>query len=352
MNVLFIDQFSELGGAQQCLLDLLPAVEKQGWRAHALLPGDGPLIRRLQAAGVDLVKSIRGCPYDLVYVNGPRVLPRAVLSVRRRAPLLFHAHSYLDRALAAWLVGRSLRYSRAGVIAVSRFVAEPLARYVPAHRLHIVPNGTADMGFRRRTFETPLRIGILGRLSPEKGQAEFLRAAALIHGASFVVCGASAWSDPAYARELNRLAHGLPVAFLGWRDDIATVLHGLDLLLIPSRNEGMSRVLAEAFSAGVPVVAFPARAVSDLIDDGETGFLTAGCTPEALAACVLHVAADPARLQKVAHNARAQWERHYQIRAYRERVVELMRQAVTGTARPPQYTEAPPLSVSADIRTG
>lgn len=51
MRVLFIDQYSELGGAQQCLLDLLPAVRESGWEAHAAVPGKGPLGERLSSMG-------------------------------------------------------------------------------------------------------------------------------------------------------------------------------------------------------------------------------------------------------------------------------------------------------------
>ena len=51
MKILFLDQFSELWGAQRCLLDLLPAVAEHGWHATVALPGKGPLIGRLRAAG-------------------------------------------------------------------------------------------------------------------------------------------------------------------------------------------------------------------------------------------------------------------------------------------------------------
>ena len=41
MNILFLDQYSDLGGAQACLLDLMPAIQAQGWSAQAVLPGHG-----------------------------------------------------------------------------------------------------------------------------------------------------------------------------------------------------------------------------------------------------------------------------------------------------------------------
>src|SRR5579859_8167135 len=51
MTILFLDQFSDLGGAQRCLLDLLPAVRDRGWRAHVAAPGDGPLRTHAEKLG-------------------------------------------------------------------------------------------------------------------------------------------------------------------------------------------------------------------------------------------------------------------------------------------------------------
>src|SRR6266545_952744 len=118
MRILFVDQFGELGGAQQCLLDLLPAVLMRGWRATICAPR-GLLLERARSLGVE-VQAIACGPYahgrksfvdvfgflrdtpqvaaklraqaaDLLYVNGPRVLPAAALDPR--SPVLFHAHS-------------------------------------------------------------------------------------------------------------------------------------------------------------------------------------------------------------------------------------------------------------------
>ena len=63
MNILFLDQFSDLGGAQRCLLDLLPAVRERGWRAHVAAPGDGELRGRAVALGAEF-HPIRCGPYE------------------------------------------------------------------------------------------------------------------------------------------------------------------------------------------------------------------------------------------------------------------------------------------------
>jgi glycosyltransferase involved in cell wall biosynthesis len=366
MNILFLDQFSELGGAQRCLLDLLPAIEERGWRAHAALPGDGPLIDLLRSrnvgveripcgpyrsgskSGADFLRFpgdvwrqtrvIRGLlrrhAVDLIYVNGARVLPAAALAARGRVPVLFHVH-FPIRGYAARLAGLSLRRADATVAACCRFVALPLRRYVPRGRLRVIVNGTPDAGFRERAFGAGgrWRIGVIGRIAPEKGQTKLLQAAALLAPgfpeARFVICGAPLWAKRKYYDEVRRLAQGLPVDFLEWQDDVAPILAELDLLVIPSGEEGMPRILLEAFSAGLPVVAFPASGIPEAIEDDATGFLVPESSPEALAARIRGLTSgDPERLARVARHARDEWERCYTLAAYREEITGLMRDLV------------------------
>src|SRR5579872_5171028 len=56
MEILFLDQFSVMGGAQICLLDVLDAVEKRDWHAHVALPGDGPLAEQVRSRGLAVDK--------------------------------------------------------------------------------------------------------------------------------------------------------------------------------------------------------------------------------------------------------------------------------------------------------
>ncbi len=128
MNILFIDQFTDPGGAQCCLMDLLPEVKCRGWNPHLLAPGNGELARWCRAGEIpvhtlplrscsngtktamDLLRYsfdvprmsaairrlVRSRAIDLIYVNGPRPLP-AVAGLSRcswsRVPVIFHAHS-------------------------------------------------------------------------------------------------------------------------------------------------------------------------------------------------------------------------------------------------------------------
>ena len=211
MNILFLDQFSDLGGAQQCLLDLIPAVQNAGWQPHVALPGDGRLLSRLGDMGVPthpiqcgpyssgrkssadtlrfacqlpfliaaIRKLARRLKADLLYVNGSRVLPAAAWCASGRLPLVYHCHNRLEQRSAQRLAGLSIRLARAEVVTCCRFAAEPLTSYTRAVTIHLVHNGVPPSPdpFPNSSRESFTRIGLVGRIGPEKGQMEFLQAA-------------------------------------------------------------------------------------------------------------------------------------------------------------------------------
>jgi glycosyltransferase involved in cell wall biosynthesis len=132
------------------------------------------------------------------------------------------------------------------------------------------------------------------------------------------------FSPESYVSEVHRLAEGLPVEFTGWREDVGAVLRDLDLLLVPSTAaEATTRVIIEAFSAGVPVVAYANGGIPEIVRDGDNGFLVQDRSPEALAARVKDAMA--ADLDEIARRARADWERKFTIRRYREEMTGVYR---------------------------
>lgn len=370
MNVLCLDQFSELGGAQRCLLELLPAFARRGWSAHVAAPGNGGLFPQAAALGAttdriqcgpyssgrksfaDMARFasetpglarairvlVRRYDADLIYVNGPRLLPAVALAARQGPPVLFHSHSFLDgyaRRMAGW----PLRMARAALVASCRFVAAPLLPYC-GNRARVVYNGVRQMALtgRARTAPDPqaeYRIGVMGRISPEKGQADFLRAARSLHQdfpqCRFVVCGAPLFSDPAavwYGAELEALAAGLPVEFTGWKENVDDVLAALDLLVVPSAPvDATPRVILEAFAAGVPVLAFASGGIPEIVEHSVTGFLAGERSPTALASAMGGLLREPDRMREVAERALAKARGEFNLERYREQMLAAMESA-------------------------
>jgi glycosyltransferase involved in cell wall biosynthesis len=366
-RLLILDQFSQLGGAQRCLLDLLPAFLEAGYATHLAVPGDGPLadgarsrgavVHRIPCGaytsghkswmdtgrfGVDLPRQAWRIAslaskhrIDLIYVNGPRLLPAAAVGAHGR-PVVFHAHSVVTQAAVARLTRWALRSTNATVIAACRFVLGPLTGVVEPERSRVIYNGVAPVGCarRRHSDNDPWRVGVIGRIAPEKGQLEFVQAARLMlrqrrWRCEFVVCGDALFSNPQYSRSVRAEAEGLPIEFTGWRDDIGGVLSTLDLVVVPSAAvEATTRVILEAFSAGVPVVAFRSGGIPEIIEDGVTGVL---CLPTArdLASKLLELFSNGgALLDCISARAQAAFAARFSLDRYRSEVLDAVGRAM------------------------
>jgi len=378
VKILFLDQFSEMGGAQRVLVDTIDAALERGWCAHAALPPGGPLAEQLRQRHIEIheipcgpyesgtksvpdmlqfafdlrrqIQVLRAVTarthFDLMYVNGPRILAAATFANAGRAPLLFHLHYPIHQRIAASLVRWSLERANATVVACSQTVGGPIRNSIRTDRWHVIENGVRDIPFIKHSFGlNSWIIGIIGRISRQKGQLDFVKAAAMLaaerSSMRFCVCGAALFGEHEYSELVHESAKDLPVEFLGWREDIAAALGRLDLLAMPSQDEGMPRALLEAFSAGVPVVAFPTGGISEVIVDGETGFLTRGNSPEALAARIREaLAGGPDLLSTVALNARKSWEQSYSLARYQQRITAVMENLVAAS-RAERETPAP-----------
>jgi glycosyltransferase involved in cell wall biosynthesis len=364
-SLLILEQFNQLGGAQRCLLDLLPAFLEAGYQTHLAVPGDGPVADGARSRGavvhhiccggytsgqkhwidavrfsIDLPRQ-SGCvaslaskhKIDLIYVNGPRLLPAAAIGSGGR-PVIFHAHSVVAQEAARRLTHWALRSASANVIAACRFVLEPLSGVVEPGRSRVIYNGVTPVGCarRRRSDSDPWRVGVIGRIAPEKGQLEFIQAARLLaprRCCEFVVCGDALFSSPDYSRRVRAEAEGLPIEFTGWRDDIGAVLSALDLVVVPSSAvEATTRVILEAFSAGVPVVAFRSGGISEIVEDGVTGVLSAA-TARDLASRLLDLfSAGGALLESISAQAKAAFAARFSLERYRSEVLDAVGHAL------------------------
>ena len=188
-RILFVEQFSELGGGQRNLLDLLPAVIERGWKATVAAPvnaqgvrgsrdnGPGGLLEKAGALGAEtarigignysagrktpaqaarflldtiaLGRWISRQDFDLLSVGGARLMPAAARGANGRG-VVFQSQHFLGKAYAVAITARAIRRAQATVIANSRYVASQYRGAVDADREHVVYNGVAEIPFAGR----------------------------------------------------------------------------------------------------------------------------------------------------------------------------------------------------------
>ena len=340
LRIAYVDHCAQLSGAELALLRLLPALADTV-DPHVLLAEEGPLVAKLRAVGVSvevlpmaeiarglsrhrvqpgrlpgasvfhtacyialLVRRLRQLRPDLVHTNSLKAgVYGSIAGSLAGVPVVWHAHErlandYLPPA-AVRAVRAMVRHLPAAVIANSHSTRQGLA--APRVMTAVIPPPVQiDVCSRSRPAGSPLRIGMVGRLAPSKGQHLFLDAfaEAFLEGPEqAVVVGGALFGEASYEEALHqqvvRLGLGDRVEFTGFREDVGAQLGTLDVLVHASLiTEGFGQVVAEGMAAGLAVVAAAAGGPLELITDGRDGLLYPPGDVEALAGALRRLAAD------------------------------------------------------------
>ncbi len=199
-------------------------------------------------------------------------------------------------------------------IAVSRAVARALVRRgAPPWRVSVVPNGVAVERLQRDVagaeIETARALAgwrpwrpTVGVVARRKDQDVLLRALASVRQPVTVTL-VGAEPDP----ELVALAGAVPrhgVRWLPFRPDLLPFYRLFDVVVLPSRAEGLSQALLEAMALGLPVLASRAGGNVDLVTPGVDGLLAPPRDSDAFAAALARLLADPALRHALGQAAR------------------------------------------------
>jgi len=226
---------------------------------------------------------------DVVHAHGYKADIYVYFALRRLGiPLVSTCHTWYDNDLMVSLYGTADRFvlrKYARIVAVSSEVKERLLKAgVRDAKIRLVQNGIDLRPFDAASpslrgdarSERMLIVGLVGRLSKEKGIDIFLRAAARVlanfPNTRFVVVGDGPDKDAlqALSDELNIRDS---VSLLGRRDDMPSVYASLDVMVSSSRQEGLPIAVLEGMASGLPLVATAVGEVPSVVLDGRTGVL-------------------------------------------------------------------------------
>ena len=197
---------------------------------------------------------------------------------------------------------------------------------------YMKPNG--NMVEKRRSLgldQNGKVIGFVGWLLPIKGPEYLIKAMEFVWPehpeASLVFAGKGDLDVDLRAQALRMNANGR-IKFLGWREDINEIMPIFDMLVLPSLNEGMGRVLVEAMAAGKPIVASRVGGIPDLVIHGKTGFLVPPADEKALAAWIKKILDDPGKAWEMGQQGRKLCQQ-FSIEAMIEKLDDLYSDLIT-----------------------
>lgn len=261
---------------------------------------------------------------DLVHTHSykPNLYGRLAALLRRHEGLRMvgHYHNQYDNKWESdggLVYDAMLAHSSDGLVACSASVRDHVAEHlqVPCERVEVILNGVEAQRFAggeraaaRARFELPADrpvVALVGRISEQKGQAEFIRAAGLVRRelpqALFLIVGSA--DDAGLLDHAQGLVQELGLAesvrFTGHLTDMPALYAAIDILAAPSRWEGFGLMLVEAMAAGKPIVATAVGAIPEVVVADRTALLVPPQDPAALAAALLRLLRDPAGARRM-----------------------------------------------------
>ena len=359
----------EIYGAERCLLAEATAQTRHGHDVTVLLchetrlgPRQATLEQTLQQRGLrtvrvetasrmgfrlfrDWCRALRTIGPHVVHSHSMKTdVLSAPLCRLLGLPLVIELHGYLSPPdwrvrLYEALDRKTLHLAHAVLTLNQDYQQQALRSGLPKECVHLVPSGldmdplTEKLGTRdfRAGFAaetTPFVVGLIARLSPEKGPQLFLSALAWARARGVPVHGALFGQGPMEA-QLRQQAAALhvPVTFFGYVDEIGDACLSLDVLLSCSHAEGLPQNLMEAMAFGVPVVATATAGCRQLIQDGETGLLVSVGQVEAMGRALCRLWQDPLLRKRLGQTAAVRVKERYSMQRWVQTVDAVYKQA-------------------------
>ncbi len=344
MNILQIIPEMDVGGVETGTLDLSRELVKRGHSVIVMSNG-GRMVKELldiNARHVKLpvhkkslftaVKMIKKLRYiikeeniDIVHARSRVPAIIAFFATRHTsASFITTAHGYYSTHLLSRVMG----WGRSVIVASSVMGRHMIENFgVPRERIRFIPRGVDLEKFKFSPLDTSrhkleFKIGIVGRITPIKGHAFFLQAIArvikMFPKVKIMIVGDAPKDKPEYKENLEVLIRRLDIErfieFSGSRHDIAKIMSGLDLLVLPSvGQEAFGRVIIEAGASGVPVIATRIGGAVDIIENGKTGILVKPGDIIELVDSIIKVLKDRELAKNLAIEARKKIEKEYSL---------------------------------------
>lgn len=372
MKILFYNHTGQIGGAERLLLTILARLDRTAFDATVICPDSGGLPKAVAELGIrnealsdlkarftwrvdnlvrylksfaqvirELRKQIISIEPDLIHANSVRAgLAATIATLGLGKPVVWHIHDLLPRHPFNPLIRAvGLFAPRTKVIAVAQASGDRFVGHVRGlrRRVTVIRNGV-DRGIfhpsqtAKRKICTELRldesapvIGIIGRLTPSKGQLELLRAFPRVlrefPNATLLIAGAPAFNqEHEYLVTLNQTVSELGISdrvrVLGSRNDVPEIMQALDLLVINSVSEACCLVALEAMACGTPVLATRVGGTPEIIEHEKSGWLVPVRNENVLASSIIKLIGQADLRARLAENGKQRIATYFNVNRY------------------------------------
>lgn len=335
-----------MGGISAVLRYLLGTPLAQEYRLFLVASHmDGSKAKKLLVAGIGLLRTLAllcSRRIDIVHIHcGDFPSPirkyfyfQLVRLFRPKIILHLHGALFVEQyaLLSSGWKRRIRQFFEAAdlVVCLSQSWSKAAGQLFPGATLVVVPNGIPipklGPAIQARS-DAPVRLCFLGLIGARKGAFDLLSAfkTLLAKGLDLELTMGGNGEADRLLREIAPL--GGRVRYAGWITGEAKqqLLRHTDIFVLPSYGEGMPMSILEAMSHGVPIVSTPVGGITELVAEGESGFLVQPGDTAQLAERIYRLATDPDLRRRMGMAARLAVERGHDIEAVARRVAELYR---------------------------
>ena len=275
----------------------------------------------------ELLKNLR---IDLLYMNNQPSsnLEGIIASKITGIPAL--QHSRIETALNSFEI-KAVNLWLKKMICVSEGVKNSFIRQgVDKSKCVVVYNGidieTVPKASRqdiRKTWgisDKDILIGTVGSLIKRKRIMDLIEATAIVakrseHPIKCMIIGKGPEKENLMTKVKERNLDSR-IIFTDFQSDAISYINALDIFVMPSEKEGLPRVILEAMLMGKPVIASDITGPSELVVDGETGFLVPVGKTEAIAGAILRLIENPASREQMGEKAKERIIKNFPIEKY------------------------------------
>lgn len=330
LSILQMNTAAGFGGGERVLVDLASGLLKRGHRVGAVVRDCSPLLDQLLLTDVEIAMRRRHGGLGLLSAHQlARVMDRGgweivcahrppdcfVASLAKRLSsskpkLVFTRHILLPMRTSP--LHRLVFAQVDAFVGVSDAVRETLAAHTLIDEKKVrtirngidvekfTPNGSRSLRKRLNVGVGEYLVGILGEVSPHKGQEDFIRAAIMLlecgYEAKFVIAGPTKPKNTPYLDHITRMARDFDrtsqIHFVGNVTDVPDAMRSLDVMVLASEAEPFGLVTVEAMACGCAVVATRSGASAEIITDGWDGVLVEPAWPEGIRYALSHLMKD------------------------------------------------------------
>ncbi len=339
IKIAFVIDTLRIGGAERMLFDLAHSLAKNEFscRVYTIVER-GELAAEFERVGIPVKNIGKQGKISLGTIRGLRE------AWKEWQPNIVHTHLFAGDTygrLAAWCSGipvitteHNMNLDEVGmkkfirtilswctdqIIAVSQAVKNYSVEveHISSKKISVIYNGVNPVRFSPATqplSHTIPVVGMTSRLHPNKGHEFFLQALAQLPPDSYRAVIVGSGTEQERIEKLSKtLGIQAQVRFAGLVQDVPRALREIDLVVLPTVQEGFGLSVVEAMMTGKTVVAFNTGSMQEVIEHGKTGWLIPPRDVNALSQAIRLFLSDANLRRRIGLAARESAVKHFSL---------------------------------------